>query len=86
MIYHHCFSTFYLEYGIWRVQVNQDGLKLHGIHQLFVYADDVNITGGSVHTIKENTENLIVANKETGLEVNSDKIKYLVMSRDQNAR
>ena len=26
-----------------------------------------------------------MASKETGLEVNADKIKYMVMSRDQNA-
>ena len=41
--------------------------------------------GGSVHTIKENAEALIVASKETGLAVNADKTKYIVMSRDQNA-
>jgi len=41
--------------------------------------------GGSIHTIKENTEALVVASKEIGLEVNSDKTKYVVMSRDQNA-
>jgi len=39
-----------LEYAIWRVQVNQDGLKLNGIHQLLTYADDVNILGGGIHT------------------------------------
>jgi len=39
----------------------------------------------SVHTIKENTEALIVASKEIGLEVNADKTKYMVMSQDQNA-
>jgi len=61
-------------------------LEIRFYTYVFRLSDDVNITGGSVHTIKENTENLIVANKETGLEVNSDKIKYLVMSRDQNAR
>jgi len=68
-----------------RVQVKQDSLQLNGTHQL-VYADDVNILVGSVHTIKENAEALLVASKEIGLEVNADKTKYMVMSRDQNAR
>jgi hypothetical protein len=36
----------------------------------------LNILGGSVHTIKENAEVLLVASKETGLEVNADKTKY----------
>ena len=77
---------FDLEYAIRRVQVNQDGLKLNGIHQLLVYADDVNILGGSVHIIKETTETFIVASKEIGLRVNADKNKYMVMSRDQLCR
>ena len=77
--------NFALEYAIRRVKVNQDGLKLNGTHQLLVYVDDVNVLGGSTHTIKENAETLIVASKEIGLEVNADKTKYLVMSRDQNA-
>ena len=38
-----------LEYAIKRVQVNQDGLKLSGAHQLLVYTGDVNIVEGSVH-------------------------------------
>jgi len=46
--------NFALEYVIKRFQVNQDGLKLNGTHQLLAYADDVNILGGSVHTVKEN--------------------------------
>ena len=45
----------------------------------------VNILGGSVHAIKENTDTLVVASKEFQLEVNADKTKYMVMSRDQNA-
>ena len=49
-----------------------------------VHADVVNILGGSVHTIK-NTETFLVCCKEIGLEVNVDKIKYIVMSRHQNA-
>jgi len=77
--------NFVLEYAIKMVQVIQDGLKLNGTHQLLVRADDVNILGGSVHTVKEDAESLIVARKETGLEVNADKTKCMVMSRDQNA-
>jgi len=71
---------FALEYTIRRVQTNQGDLKLNGTHRLLVYADDVNILGGIAHTIKENTEALVVASKETGLEVNADKTKYMVMS------
>jgi hypothetical protein len=52
---------------------------------VYIYADEVNILGGSVHTVKENVEVLVVATKETGLEVNADKPKYMVMSRDRNA-
>jgi len=74
-----------LEYAFRRVQVNQNGLKFNCTHQLLVYADDVNILRGSVHAIKENAEALVVANKETGIEVNADKTKYMVMFRDQNA-
>ena len=49
------------------------------------YADDVNILEGSAHTVKENAEALLVATKEIGLEVNVDKFKYMVRSRDRNA-
>jgi hypothetical protein len=49
------------------------------------HANDANILGRSVHTIKKNTEALVIASKEIGLEVNADKTKYMVMSRDQNA-
>jgi hypothetical protein len=72
--------NFASEYAIRRVQVNQDGLKINGTYQLLVYADDVNILGRSVHTIEKNTEALVVASKENGLQVNVDKTKYMVMS------
>jgi len=39
--------NFALEYAIRNVQVNQDGLKLNGTHQLMFYADNVNMVGGS---------------------------------------
>jgi predicted transcriptional regulator len=40
---------------------------------------------GKAHVVKENTEALVATTKEIGLEVNVDKTKYMVMSRDQNA-
>ena len=46
---------------------------------------DVNILGGSIHSVKENAEALVVATKEIGLEVNADKTKYMVMSGEQTA-
>jgi len=60
-------------------------LQLNGTHQLLAYADDVNILGGSIHTLKENAEALVAATRKIGLEISADKTKYLVMSRDQNA-
>jgi hypothetical protein len=61
-----------LVYAIRKVQVIQDGLKLNGIHQFLIYADDVNILGGSVHNVEENAEALVMASKEILLEVNAD--------------
>jgi len=54
--------------------------KLNVTHQLLVYADDVNILDGSVHTVKKHTETSVVASYETGLEVNADITKHMVMS------
>jgi len=56
-------------------------LKLNGTHQFLVYADDVSMLGGSVHTMKNNAEALVVPIKEPGLEVNADKTEYIVMFR-----
>jgi hypothetical protein len=77
--------NFTLEYAIRKVQENQMGLKLNGIHWLLVYADDVNLLGDSRATIKKNTETLIDAIKDVGLEVNAEKTKYMLLSRHQTA-
>ena len=58
---------------------------MNGTYQLLVYVDDINIFCGSVHTIKKKKESLLVASKGIGLEVNSDKNKYMVMGRNHNA-
>jgi hypothetical protein len=64
---------------------NRAGLKLNQTHQLLAYADDVNLLGVYIETINKNTQTLIDAGKEVGLEVNVEKIKYMLMSQDQNA-
>jgi hypothetical protein len=42
--------------------------------------------GGNIDTIKKNTEALIDAGKEVGLEVNPEKTKYMLMARSQKIR
>jgi hypothetical protein len=76
--------NFGLEYAMRRVQVNQEGLKLNGTHQPLVYAYVI-ILGGSILIIKKNNRALVFSSKETGLEVNANKTKYMVMSLDQMA-
>jgi hypothetical protein len=76
--------NFALEYAIRKVQENQLRLKLNGTHQLLAYADDMNLLGDNIDSIKESIETLIDASKEVGLEINVEKSKYMLLCRQQN--
>jgi hypothetical protein len=76
--------NFALKYAIRKIWENQVGLTLNETHQLLAYADHVNLLGDNIDPIKKNTETLIDASKEVGLEVNVDKTKYMLLSLHQN--
>jgi sorting nexin-29 len=76
---------FCLKYAIRRVLENQIGSVLNGTHQLLVYADDVNLLGVSVNTMKENTESVLEVRRDVGLAINVEKTKYMIMSRHPNS-
>ena len=80
MQYHLYFA---LEYVIRRVQENRIVLELNGKHKLLAYADDVNMLGENLQTVRQNTEILIKASKDIGFEVNSEKTKYMITSRNK---
>jgi hypothetical protein len=61
---------------------------MNGTHQLLVYADDDNLLGNGIYiyiTIKENTETLIEASRDIGLEINAEKTKCMIMSHHPNS-
>jgi hypothetical protein len=49
------------------------------------YADDVNLLGDNINTIKKGTEILIDSSKKADLEINVEKTKYILLSHRRNA-
>jgi hypothetical protein len=79
--------NFALVYTIRKVQENQMELKLNGtyVYQLLVYADDIKLLEDYTDTIKKNTEVISYASKKAGLEVNTEKTKYILLYCQQDA-
>jgi hypothetical protein len=57
---------------------------LKGTHRLLLCADDVNILVKSINTARKSTKALLEASREVGLEVTTEKTKYMVVTRHQN--
>jgi hypothetical protein len=72
--------NFSLEYATRNVQENEEGLELNETHQLQVHADAINILGVNIHTTEKNREAFLESGKEVGLDVNTEKTKYTVVS------
>jgi hypothetical protein len=67
------------------VQENQAVQKMNGPHQFLAYADDVNLLGDNIDTIKKNTKKtLIDDNMEVSLELNVEKTKYILQNAGKN--
>jgi hypothetical protein len=58
---------------------------LNGRLQFLAYADDGNLLGDNIDIINENTETIIDANKEVGLEINLEKTMYILLPHHLNA-
>ena len=71
--------------SIRKAEANQVDLKWDGMHKLGVYADDVNILSWGTHTKNKNIRALLVTSKAISQEVYIEKIKYMVMFRQQHA-
>jgi poly(3-hydroxyalkanoate) synthetase len=78
--------NFALENAIRKVQENEGRPELNGTHQLLVYSNDVNTLGENTNTIRENKQALSEASWKVGLQVNTEKTKYICMSRVPKCR
>jgi hypothetical protein len=59
---------------------------LNGTYLLLVYADNYNLLGDNINTVKKDTEALIEALIDIGLEVNTEKTKYMLTFLHQYIR
>jgi hypothetical protein len=67
-----------LEHSISEVQENQTGLKLNRTHEFLAYANDVNILGDDINTMKKSTESEILASKKVSIEINVERANFML--------
>ena len=65
--------------------VTNTGLDMNGKYQLLVYANDVNMLGENLQTVRQNTLVLMKTCKDISQEVNSEKTKYMITFHHQSA-
>jgi hypothetical protein len=70
-------------YRVFKVQEDQECLKLNGRYRLPACANDVDLLGEYINAIKKNTD-LLDPSKDVGLEINADITKYILLSRHRN--
>jgi hypothetical protein len=75
--------NFSLVYAIRNSLENQEGFELNETHQHIFCADDVNILSVNVNTITKDSEVLLEASREVGVEANTDKTQYMIVSCHQ---
>jgi len=74
--------NFALECAIHKIKKERKGLTLNGWNELFVYADDVDLIRDDIHALQSNTDVLVEACGEIGLQLNIEITKYMITNRN----
>jgi len=74
--------NFALEYAILKIKEHKKLLSLNDLNQLSVYAKDLYLIGEDIDVLRSNINVLVQACDEIDPQVNTDKTKYMIISRN----